>query len=153
MNKLLDRLGERDRRLLAVAVPVVVVLMLMIGARELVAQHSLASGHRDRTLEDIAWLQAQRADLPSAGRNCPAVEWSPAGITTLAGRYGVELAGQPGIGGGELRLTISAAQGNQVLELMETLTCQGGQISRFSLETVDGTGAVRGDLVALMPVT
>lgn len=153
MNKLLDRLGQRDRRLLGLAIPFAVLLMLMIGARELVAQRSLASGQRDRTLEDIAWLQAQGGSLPSPGRNCPAVDWSPAGMTALAARYGVELAGQPAIEAGEMRLGISNARGNQAVELMEALACGGGRISRFELDTVDDRGSVKGELVALVPVT
>lgn len=151
MNNPLNTLSARDKRLLMLAAPIVLLLVVLIGARALFASQGAAQEHLDRSLEDIAWLQAQADAIPAAGRQCPVASWQPKRVAMLAGRYGVDLAATPIIDRGELRLAIAGADGNGVLELLAVLACQGARTSQLELTSDATSGAVSGELAMALP--
>jgi len=153
MMRFSQNLNARDRHLLMIAVPVVLVLLILLGARNLISQRAHVKEHLGRTLEDIAWLQAQSRFVTGVGASCPAAPWNTSSIAALAGRHSVNLAAVPQFQNGELRLDIDLSQGNRVVDLIKALSCQGGRINEFDLRTVDNQGMVRGSLVLLAPVT
>lgn len=153
MNSVLSRINPRERRLLVMMAPVAMLLVLLLVGKSLLTQRNQASDHLGRALEDIAWLQAQSAALPARGRQCPPASWNPKGIAALAGRYSVNLAAAPVVANGELRLEVSSADGNKLIELMSILSCQGAQFQTFELANDPGADSVHGSLVAELPVT
>jgi len=153
MKTVIANLSDKDRRLLMAVIPVVVVLLLLIGAKALIGQRAEARDHLERALEDIAWLQAQSEAVVSGGQACGSARWSLDGLSSLARRHSVNLASPPLLDNGELRLQISPTQGNDVVALLMALSCQGGQVRHFDLRTLSEQGDVQGTLVLLAPVT
>jgi len=144
-------LSPRDRRILFLAMPLILLLIVAVAGRTLVQQQDRAEARLNRSLEDIAWLQSQSAFVPQQGRRCPVASWNSKRINALAGRYSLTLGSMPVIEGSRLQLAVASAPGNQVVEFIAVLECQGATLTDFELETLDASGAVRGSLVALLP--
>lgn len=153
MKPLALNLGDRDRRLLAVAIPIVLLLVFVLAAKTLMAQRAEARHQLDRALEDIAWLQAQSGFVAPGRQTCGNTSWSLEAVSSLARRHGVNLASPPLFDNGELRLQIGSSQGNDVVALLAALSCQGGRVHHFELRTLSEQGDVQGTLVLLAPVT
>ncbi len=128
--------SERDRRILKLALPAVLVLVALVLARPLVGARQEAERRLERTLEDIAWLQAQRHRIaapvcePGAGA---------AGLRELAKRYGIDVESGPGG-----RWLIREAPGNDALAFLLALGCGNTGLERFRLDTAAEGGRVSG---------
>jgi General secretion pathway, M protein. len=151
ISTLASSLSPRDRRILVVAVPVILFLVVILAGRILAWHHEEAELRLNRALEDLAWLQAQRDAMPQQGRRCPTASWNPRRISALAGRYGITLAASPELTAGRLQLAVAGADGNRVVEFIQVLECQGAMLTDFQMDTLDTPGSVRGSLVAVVP--
>lgn len=131
-----SNLAERDRRILKMALPAVLVLAILVLARPLVGAHQEAEQRLERTLEDIAWLQAQRHRI--AAPVCEPGDRG-AGPRDLAQRHGVEVERDP-----DGRWLIREARGNDALAFLLALSCGAPGLERFRLDTVAENGRVNG---------
>lgn len=131
-----SNLAERDRRILKLALPAALILAVLVLARPLVGARQEAEQRLERTLEDIAWLQAQRHRVaapvcePGAGG---------AGTRDLAKRHGVEVEREP-----DGRWLIRQARGNDALAFLLALGCGDPGLERFRLDTAAEGGRVSG---------
>lgn len=142
-SEFFQNLSRRDRVALAVAAPVIAVLAAVLVLRSLTGGEGSAESRRDRTLEDITWLQAQAASLPARSGSCR-TGTAGAPLAARAKQYGLVLASPPESGNGEVTLEISSASGGRVLDLLAELLCAGAAVTGMDLETVDDQGTVKG---------
>ncbi len=133
-----EKLSERDRRVLRVALPVAAVLVALLVLKPLLGGRQAAELRLERALEDIAWLQAQRRRVAA-----PVCDPALSGLAPreLADRFDVTLSES----GGE-RLVINDGAGNQVLAYMRALSCSDAGLAAFQLETAASRGRVSGEV-------
>ncbi|MAT50965.1 MAG: hypothetical protein CMK32_07265 [Porticoccaceae bacterium] len=141
MKNPLRHLSSRDRRLLAIALPVIVLLMLYIVViRPVQVRHSNANDRLDQALDNIAWLQ-QRAPMFASQSSCRNPRPTPSNPLAVD-HGGIDLsADNPGQG--IWRLRIDGGAGDDVLQFLRRLACHGYAVERIELErTADGAGVV-----------
>lgn len=139
MGKWFGNLSRRDRRIVLVALPVIVVLLVLVTLRAVPDSAGDARQRLTRALEDIAWLGAQRSRITTL--RCTAGE----DLEAIARRYGVALAGAVENDGAR-RLVIDGVAGNAAVALVRELECAGYRMRQVDWVTVDDRGAVRGSL-------
>ena len=152
MSNFMAALSPRDRLILGWAIPVIVMLLCLLGARAVLTEKRENTAQLDLVLEDIAWLQAQRDAVARSRQGCTRVPWNSSVPDRLAARYQLGISPSKS-GSDQLDLTINSGQGNRVISYLQALSCQGDRVEELTLETLDQQGAVKGRVVVRPPVT
>ena len=145
-------LTDRDRRILRLSIPVVAVLLVLIVARGLWHQRQGAAEHLERTLEDVAWMQARGSAIASQAGGCRGGELNAKTIVSMASGYGIDGKVEPVVSGA-VQLEVSSVAGNRMLDLVAEIQCRGGRVSALELVADGVPGQVSGKAVILLPVT
>jgi len=147
INALLERLNERERRILCLAAPVIALLLAYLLVSPLVAQRAEANLRLNRAVDNIAWFQSRIHRSEISGNLCRGY---PVGtnIAHLASRFQLRLADAPSRWDGKVSFAVAQANGNHAVQYLRALTCAGLQIDSFELDSIDAAGRVSGHISA-----
>lgn len=135
-----SQLSPRDRRILMAALPVIAVLLALVALRMQPLQDDDPQQRLNRALEDMAWLNTQRARITP--QRCTGGD----SLEAIASRHAVPLVLVADSEGGQ-RWKLENVAGNHAVELVKTLECAGYRLRQLEWNTLDDRGTVNGYLI------
>jgi type II secretory pathway component PulM len=144
----IDNLSERDKRVLLIAVPIVLILLCYLLIYKPISEyHSAAIQNMEAASDDYYWLRAQSPPAKSSYCGRPS---SKAGDKSYfeqqAKRNGMLIA--IAVSGAQTTITITSAKGAAVLRYINNLTCNGYKVDSVNVTRAGELGGkVLGSLV------